>query len=273
MDKSINTDLTQRELQELIEKLPVLENNMRTLKEECDHMQFRLANISHDMKMVTFHTGFPSFGTLKACFEYLGPAVNHLSYKERNETDASSSGRPHILPPMEEFFLVLVRLRLGLMEQDIAYRFNISQSTVSRIIITWINFMYLQFKELPLWPKKEVVTSYMPQTFKEQYPSTRVIIDATEIFIEQPHLPEIQKMTFSSYKNHNTYKALIGISPSGAITFVSKLFSGSISDKELTRQSGILDLLEAGDSVMADKGFDIAEYLIQRGVQLNIPPS
>ena len=165
MDKSINTDLTQRELQELVEKLPVLENNMRTLKEECDHMQFRLANISHDMKIITFYTGFPSFGTLKACFEYLGPAVNHLSYKERNETDASSSGRPHILPPMEEFFLVLVRLRLGLMEQDIAYRFNISQSTVSRIIITWINFMYLQFKELPLWPKK-VVTSYMPQTFK-----------------------------------------------------------------------------------------------------------
>ena len=168
--------------------------------------------------MITFYTGFPSFTTLKTCFEYLGPAVNHLSYKE-NESDACRSGRPHILPPMEGFFLVLVRLRLGLMEQDIAYRFNISQSTVSRIIITWINFMYLQFKDLPLWPKKEVVASYMPQVFKDQYPSTRVIIDATEIFIEQPHLPEIQKMTFSSYKNHNT-----------------------------------------------------AEYLILRGVQLNIPP-
>ena len=272
MEISINTDVTLRDLQELEKKLPVLENEMRILKEKFDHMQFRLANISHDDKMVAFYTGFPSFATMKACFEYLGPAANYLSYKEKNESDALCSGRPHILPPIEEFFIVMIRLRLGLMEQDIAYRFNISQSTVSRIIITWINFMYLQFKDLPLWPKKEVVTSYMPQVFKEQYPSTRVIIDATEIFIEQPHLPEIQKMTFSSYKNHNTYKALIGISPSGAITFVSKLFSGSISDKELTRQSGLLDLLESGDSVMADKGFDIAEYLIPRGVNLNIPP-
>ena len=109
----------------------------------------------------------------------------------------------------------------------------------------------------------------MPHVFKELYPSTRVIIDAMESFIEQPHLPEIQKMTFLSYKNHNTYKVLIGISPSGAITFVSKLYSGFISDKELIRQSG---LLESGDSVMADKGFDIAEYLIPRGVSLNIPP-
>ena len=112
----------------------------------------------------------------------------------------------------------------------------------------------------------------MPKVFHDRYPSTRVIIDATEIYVEQPRLPELQQMTFSSYKNHNTYKALIGISPSGAITFVSKLFPGSISDKQLTLKSGILDLLEPGDSVMADKGFDIEEYLIPLGVKLNIPP-
>ncbi len=34
----------------------------------------------------------------------------------------------------------------------------------------------------------------MPKQFKEQYriyPTTRVIIDVTEIHIEQPHLPEL----------------------------------------------------------------------------------
>ena len=79
-------------------------------------------------------------------------------------------------------------------------------------------------------------------------------------------------MTFSNYKNDNTFKALIGISPDGTITFVSSLFLGSVSDKALTRQSGIFDLLESGDSVMADRGFDIEEDLILRGVRLNIPP-
>ena len=79
-------------------------------------------------------------------------------------------------------------------------------------------------------------------------------------------------MTFSSYKNHNTFKALVGISPDGVITFVSWLYPGCISDKELTRKSGILDLLEEGDSVMADRGFDIEKDLILLGVKLNIPP-
>ena len=103
----------------------------------------------------------------------------------------------------------------------------------------------------------------MPESFRDQYP-----LDATEIYVEQPRLPELQQMTFSNYKNDNTYKTLIGISPFGAITFVSKFFPGSISDKELTH----LDLLEPGDTVMADKDFDIEEYLIPLGVKLNIPP-
>ena len=62
----------------------------------------------------------------------------------------------------------------------------------------------------------------------------------------------------------------MGISPSGAITFVSSLYSGSISDKELARQSGILALLDRGDSVMADRRFDIETDLIPLGVKLNI---
>ena len=97
------------------------------------------------------------------------------------------------------------------MEQDLGYCFGASQSTVSRITITWINFMYLQFSWVSLWPCKEVVHSSMPEVFRDRYPSTKVIIDATEICVEQPRLVELQQMTCSSYKNENTYKALIGI--------------------------------------------------------------
>ena len=74
-------------------------------------------------------------------------------------------------------------------------------------------------------------------------------------------------MTF----NHNTYKVLIGISPSGAITFVSQLFPRYISDKQLKKRSGLYNLLEAGDSIMADRKFDIQDDLTPLGVRLNVP--
>ena len=101
----------------------------------------------------------------------------------------------------------------------------------------------------------------MPESFGRLYPSTRIILDATEVRVEKPGLPSLQQVTFSNYKNTNTYKELVGISPSGIITFVSKLYVGSISGKELTRCSGIMDLLQSGDSMMADRGFDIQDDL------------
>ena len=50
------------------------------------------------------------------------------------------------------------------------------------------------------------------------------------------------------------------------------LYEGSISDRDLVIASGILDKLERGDSVMADKGFQIDDLLVPPGVRLNILP-
>ena len=112
----------------------------------------------------------------------------------------------------------------------------------------------------------------MPKQFQDMYPSTRVIIDCTELYVETPSSLNIQSATYSSYKHHNTFKGLVGISPTGACIYASHLYTGGISDKEITNECGILDKLEHGDSVMADKGFDISYECFVRGSKLNIPP-
>ena len=58
----------------------------------------------------------------------------------------------------------------------------------------------------------------------------------------------------------------------GGISFVSKLYVGNISDWQPTEMSGLLDLLEPGDSIMADRGFTIADLLDTRRITLSIPP-
>ena len=49
-------------------------------------------------------------------------------------------------------------------------------------------------------------------------------------------------------------------------------YTGSISDKEITKKSGILELLEEGDQFMVDKGFPIDDMLKEIGCTLVIPP-
>ena len=87
---------------------------------------------------------------------------------------------------------MLCRLCLGLYEQDLAYRFQVSQTTVSRVCSTWINFCYSKFKEIPIWTNRSVVDCNMPLIFQDLYPSTRCIIDATEVFIQKPQNPSAQ---------------------------------------------------------------------------------
>jgi len=144
--------------------------------------------------------------------------------------------------------------------------------SVSRIIITWASYLYLVLGSLPIWMSREQVKATMPEKFRQFCPEVRVIIDYTEIRCQNPSSLTLQSEVFSSYKNTTTFKGLIGIAPCGAVTFVSSLYTGSISDQELTKQSGILDLLEPGDACMADKGFTIEKMLAERGAKLIIPP-
>ena len=124
----------------------------------------------------------------------------------------------------------------------------------------------------PIWPSREDVKCYMPECFRTLYPTTKVIIDCTEIYVQTPSSPLLQSQLYSSYKSNTTLKGLVGITPYGAVSFVFSLYTGVISDKETTRCSGILDLHEDRDSIMADKGFDVEDLLLEKGVQLNIPP-
>ena len=79
---------------------------------------------------------------------------------------------------------------------------------------------------LPIWVSKETAVKTMPYCFKSKYPTTRIILDFTEQFIEMPTSCRSQSATFSSYKHHNTAKGLVGISPSGAVTSVSDFYAG-----------------------------------------------
>ena len=79
-----------------------------------------------------------------------------------------------------------------------------------------------------------------------------------------------QNDTYSSYRGMNYFKVLIGVAPNGLLTYSSSLYPGSLSDKEIVQQSGLLNHLVPGDLILADKRF-IIQDIVPSGVSVNIP--
>ena len=267
----------ERKLADTESKLSEAEKALADSEIKHKRSLFRLENVKCDNNLIKLYTGFNDHETLVAFFEEIlqSDAKMMRQWSGRRsgcDYDDVKVGPTFKLPLEEQFFMTLVRLRLGLLEHDIAYRFNISQSSVSRITSTWINLMFHSFKSIETFPSWHIVKKYMPEVFKQDYPNTRIIIDATEFPIEQPSSLLSQTCTFSAYKNRNTVKILIGVTPSGAISFISDAYEVSISDRKLVEVCGLLEKLEPGDEVMADKGFKIQDMLVPHGVRLNVPP-
>ena len=205
---------------------------------------------------------------LVSIYNWILPAASKS--KLWDGTGDISNGRPRsVLTLYEEMLLTLVRIRRGYGTRHAAYLFGVSQSLTSKIFLSWCKLLANALKHVLVWPSKEIVSHSMPESF-QLYPRTRVIIDATEFHVEKPFRPHAQKLTWSNYKHANQFKLLVGIMPSGAITFLSRLYSGCISDMDITEQSGLLNKLDEEDDVMADRGFNIRHLLLTRKCTLNI---
>ena len=90
-------------------------------------------------------------------------------------------------------------------------------------------------------------------------------------FINKPSNLKARSTGWSQYKHHNTVKILIGISPQGVTTFISKSLDGRTSDRYLTENSEFLNNLLPGDVVLADHCFDIAESVGFYCAEVKIP--
>ncbi|XP_028416844.1 uncharacterized protein LOC114541054 [Dendronephthya gigantea] len=241
---------------------------------------------------VKFYTGIPSTEAFHCIFEHLSPKALHMQYwRGTQQTQRESRpvspfeeyassvgvesrrGPPRKLRLEEEFLLTLRKLRLALMNLDLAFRFKISDGSVSSIFITWIKLMSKELAVLIIWPTRAQIKENLPKCFKALYPKVRCIIDCFECFTNTPSGLDLAATMWSEYKHHYTYKVLVAITPNGAISYVSPAYGGRATDVFIVRDSGFLNLVEPFDEIMADRGFKIREELMMHMATLCIPPS
>lgn len=210
-----------------------------------------------------FYTGLENYSKFIFVFSTLGDIVNNLKY--------FYGSPPKTIDPIQQFFMTLMILRQHKTFEEISMMYLISLKQITNIFITWVRFMALQWRKIDIWIDKPTVKVFMPMSFKDKYPNTRIVIDATECPIKKPRLPKAQQITFSTYKNRNTVKFLLGIAPSGLITYVSPCYGGSASDRQIIERSNILQRFDYNDEIMVDKGLNVQDIFLPYGVKVNMP--
>ena len=222
-------------------------------------------------KKCKFFIGLYPF-EFSALYEYLGDAKFELVYwtGSLSHTLKQTTNEKRHFSPKEELFITLLRLRRGYTYLELSHFYDVSECLISSIFITWIQFLFLHFKENMKFPTKEELKPNLPKVFRS-FKNIRCVIDCTEFLCESPRNYAQQGNVYSSYKSHTTLKALIAVIPNGSACFISPLYEGSIDDVAITEKSGFLDYLEPDDLILADKGFTIQELCHSKQASLNIP--
>jgi hypothetical protein len=227
------------------------------LKEKISQQVMTPETLRHDEEKVKHFKGL-CYATLMALYNFLSPSI----------PDSSRS----TLSKFEKLMLVLMKLRLNLSLQDLGYRFMVSTSCASKTFQDVIHVMFVRMKCLILWPDRKKLQLPVPMEFRKYFGvKVSIIIDCFEVFIERPSNLYARAATWSNYKHHNTAKYLIGITPQGAVSFLSQGWGGRVTDKYLTENSGLLTKLLPGDIVLADRGFDIQESVGLSCAEVKIP--
>lgn len=223
---------------------------------------FSFEDMMSDAKSVLFYTGLENINKFHLVLSTLLPMAHHLHYRGSQVINVMIE---------DQFLIMLIKLRRNKPDFELSKIFGISITEIGNIFVTWINFVFNLWSQVNIWPSRALTDYYMPKLFRQYHPSTRVIVDGTEVPITKPSNPTAQQATFSSYKHHNTIKFLVGATPGGLISFCSEGYAGSTSDRQITERSSLLTLCDENDAIMADRGFNVQDLFEHKNIAIYTP--
>ena len=135
-------------------KIEELKSEIERISKKNDCLQSKLFSIDRFCakdSTISFCTSLPNNNVLMEIYNYLDPGeqgenVRYYIYSKSavppdicdqgKGVNKTKKGRPRLLRLIDEYFLVLCRLRQGFLEEHLGHLFHMSTPTVSRIVMT-----------------------------------------------------------------------------------------------------------------------------------------
>ena len=247
--------------------LKALKKENQALRESVEKMSLSENFLRNDAEKVKFYTGLPNYFVLETVMWLLAPHMDGMKNVR--------------LSKFQQLLLTLMRLRLDLRNQDLAYRFGVKVGIVTRTVHQMVNIMSSTLVPTAVfWPSRAELRKNLPAALRTSHPDCAVIIDCFTVPFEEPvsrgNQQQHQQQQWAAASSqgagtsYNMLKYLIGVAPQGVVTFVSRGVLGNVSDKTLAEGCGFLCKLLPGDIVLASRNLDIADSVAARGALFKI---
>ena len=179
-DKNIQCDLYKNEIEKLQKEL----------------IAYKTELIERNEEMYKLHEENNILKTSKFSYEYLKKSDDKMTFftglnRSRflwlfNKVKSSIKILHKKLLLEDHMLVVLMKLKLGLLNKDLAVRFNIATSTMSKILRSLVPLIATHMTNLIVWPDHGTIKRHLPRSFKKNFKDCVCIIDCSEIFIERP---------------------------------------------------------------------------------------
>lgn len=241
--------------------LKALKKENQALRESVEKMSLCENSLRNDAEKVRFYTGLPNYFVLETVMWLLAPHMDRMKNVK--------------LSKFQQLLLTLMRLRLDLRNQDLAYRFGVKVGTVTRTVHQMVNILSSTLVPTAVfWPSRAELRKNLPAALRTSYPDCAVIIDCFTVPFEEPvsqgnqqkhHQQKVLPISQGAEPSYNVLKYLIGVAPQGVVTFVSRGVLGNVSERSLAESCGFLCKLLPGDIVLATRDLDIGDSVAARG--------
>lgn len=227
---------------------------VKELEKALSIERFGLRRFMASDEKIKFYTGFRSADTLMRFFWRIEPD-DLTSVRSSKWKDAVDFAKEILhdyqdltektIPYMDELFLFLCHVWLGLQPEDLADRFALpSTKHALFIMLRWVYYLHVTLSSPSLRGQSTATKS---SRFQGQYCSTRVLL--------QPVGIRVQQKSILNHLSSTKLNCLVCFSPSGEVVFTSDPMSDVSSSMELVQRTGILPLLERGESIIVEGEF------------------
>ncbi|KAJ8674002.1 hypothetical protein QAD02_005264 [Eretmocerus hayati] len=225
---------------------------------QTDQDRFSLLNLLKEPRDVRAFTGVD--------FALLDALVNSSVVLRGKSEDKS------LCSLRERIVLTLCKLKVCLSYECLGVLFGVSKTTCQKYFVEMVPLLACVLEEAIYFPDGDEIKYNSPVYFKD-FQDTRIILDCTEMPVENSKCLQYRLRMYSHYKGRQTLKILLGVTQSGLISFCSKAYGGRASDKSIFLQSGLLDRLTPHkDAITVDKGFQIMKDCEARNIKIYRPP-